>query len=119
MILNKENFMKKVERIPLVDCWIWGGGGKDYGIFSINKWDKLPAHRASYMLFNGPIHLNMFVCHKCDVPSCVNPNHLFLGTQADNMADKAKKGRCARVGKPKKRIKLFINQDKYNKLYDN
>jgi hypothetical protein len=56
----------------------------------------MTAHRASWIIHNGKIPNGLFVCHKCDNKKCVNPDHLFLGTQKDNMKDKISKGREAR-----------------------
>lgn len=78
-------------------CLIWSGfaprGG--YGMISFGKRNRL-AHRVSFELANGPIPGGMFVCHRCDVPLCIEPTHLFLGTAADNTADMIAKGRGAR-----------------------
>ncbi len=74
-------------------CWIWQGytsGG--YGAFKMNgKHQK--AHRVSYLIHKGEIGKGLVVLHSCDVPLCVNPDHLSLGTQADNIADMGRKGR--------------------------
>jgi hypothetical protein len=56
----------------------------------------LTAHRVAWEVTNGPIPQGLCVCHRCDVPWCVNPDHLFLGTKGDNNKDKAKKGRSPR-----------------------
>lgn len=76
------------------DCWIWRGykGKQGYGVMGISRKSTL-AHRASYSAFVGDIPQGMHVLHKCDMPSCVNPEHLFLGTNSDNVADKVSKGR--------------------------
>ena len=75
------------------DCWEWLGclTGAGYGHFVING-KTIGAHRFSYQLHIGSV-ADLWVLHTCDNPKCVNPNHLFLGTQFDNMRDMVKKGR--------------------------
>lgn len=83
------------ERVQQTDsCWLWTGAkyGPRYGGMTINK-RTVGAHRVSWELANGPVPHGLSVLHHCDVPLCVNPSHLFLGTQRDNMADCARKGR--------------------------
>jgi hypothetical protein len=89
------------ERVKVNDsdkCWPWDGiiQRSGYGILKLggpkNKFHG-QAHRVSYELHYGSIPYGMLVCHKCDVPLCVNPEHLFLGTASDNNKDRARKGR--------------------------
>jgi hypothetical protein len=76
-------------------CWLWTGGctGGGYGTFSV-RGAVTYTHRFSYELHFGPIPTGFFVCHHCDNPRCVRPDHFFLGKHAENAADMKAKGRC-------------------------
>lgn len=102
-----ERFWNKVERNEANTCWLWTGGtGRNgYGVFTTGtKRDGSIRHhvasRFSWELHHGPIPDGLYVCHSCDNPTCVNPAHLWLGTQQDNIMDMRQKGR-ARDQKPK------------------
>lgn len=87
-------FAKYVDRKSDDECWMWTGCVLPTGYGQIGEAGKVKgAHRASYEIHKGPIPKGAFVCHKCDTPGCVNPNHLFLGSPADNVRDKMRKGR--------------------------
>ena len=92
----KERFQSKVEKLGPNDCWEYTSGKFDngYGQFwmSGRNWK---AHRISWMLENGEIPGGILVCHTCDNPPCCNPNHLFLGTNSDNILDAVQKGRAS------------------------
>lgn len=79
---------------PNSGCLLWMGSANrtGYGFMSRPTGSRL-VHRIYYELVKGPIPVGMVLCHKCDVPACINPTHLFLGTHNDNMADMARKGR--------------------------
>ncbi len=79
---------------PNSGCWLWTAyvDRDGYGNITINR-KPTPAHRASWELFKGTIPKGLLVCHKCDTPACVNPDHLFLGTHKDNIRDSFAKGR--------------------------
>lgn len=92
-----ERFWRKVEKTT--GCWLWtaGCGAAGYGEFRpvLSQRTAVGAHRYSYELAYGPIRDGLFVCHTCDVRRCVRPDHLFLGTLQDNIADMMAKGRQA------------------------
>lgn len=92
---DKERFRRFI-RDDDSGCWNWGGScdGGGYGVYLSTKHGRIKAHRFSYLEFCGEIPDNLWVLHRCDNPSCVNPEHLFLGTHQDNVDDKVKKGRC-------------------------
>jgi hypothetical protein len=87
-----ERFWRKVRKTD--GCWEWTASfrGLGYGQIKVNQ-KMLYAHRVSWEMANGPIPDGLCVLHHCDNPPCVNPDHLFLGTQADNMRDKVRKNR--------------------------
>jgi HNH endonuclease len=91
-----ERFEAYVYREPMSGCWLWIGSihAKGYGNFSMPR--RARAHRAAWEIYRGPIPNGMHVLHRCDVRCCVNPAHLFLGTNADNIADKLNKDRQQR-----------------------
>lgn len=97
-----ERFWSKVDASDPLGCWRWTGtkSRKGYGVFSVGpraSCEQVRAHRAAWVLANGrPIPDGLVVRHACDVPACVNPTHLALGTIADNNADIWARGRGAR-----------------------
>ena len=113
-----ERFEAKYIPEPMSGCWLWIGGTTKskwtYGLI----WDKgtmRRAHHVSWQLFRGSIPRGKWVLHKCDNPPCVNPEHLFIGTQFDNMQDMHAKGRagdCRHLGEQHGCAKLTTAQVK-------
>jgi len=126
---QKSNWLKKhYEKFVIRDegnCWEWSGS-KINGYANFNHRGKImKAHRASWIIHNGPIPDSMFVLHKCDVRHCSNPDHLFLGTHTDNMRDMAKKHRTGvrckltleQVYEIKNLLSLGVSMTKLSKKY--
>lgn len=91
----KERLLAKCEKLAS-GCWVFTGSKNKQGYGMISAYGRhVLAHRLSYSEFIGEIPDGNVVCHKCDNPSCVNPEHLFTGTQKDNVSDMFKKGRQA------------------------
>ena len=97
------SFTKYVEarstRIPFSGCHIWNGavsaGGYGRSSVAQTAHGTTTVHRALFQEIYGYVPADKYVCHTCDTPSCVNPDHLFLGTPSDNAQDRKKKGRSA------------------------
>lgn len=96
-----ERYSDKIVEVSVSGCWIWMGSAKERGYGQVVSGRISPAgnsvpegaHRAAFRSAFGEFDRSLHVCHRCDVPVCVNPDHLFLGTQADNMRDKISKGK--------------------------
>lgn len=92
-----DRILERIVRVPFSGCWIFTGAVNGFGYGIVGTGGKSEptdrTHRVTYKHFVGDIPAGMFVCHACDVPSCCNPDHLFLGTNQDNVNDMVRKGR--------------------------
>lgn len=109
----EERFWERVNKTDT--CWVWTGNTNysGYGIIKHNG-KMWRAHRLSYLLANGICPDNLFVCHKCDNPPCIRPDHLFLGTNADNVRDMINKGRNRTCSYEKKCATIPHGEDSPN-----
>ena len=112
MLYSRSDFLWSLKKNDLrpEECWIWAKSpnGRGYGNVHVNG-KTISAHRLSYELFKGPIPDGLYVCHTCDNKRCVNPNHLFIGTQKDNLQDASRKG-IMNFGEKNGQAKLTVNQ---------
>ncbi len=110
---HKEKWMPE----PMSGCFLWFGSSNrlGYGVVFERRFEygkgqpkkQFLAHRRSFESANGPVAPGLCVCHKCDTPSCVNPDHLYAGTHTQNMADKKLRGRVHRpAGEKNPKAKL-------------
>lgn len=97
-----EVFWSKVDKTD--NCWLWIGKKNNYGygrfVLRHRPTIAIFAHRLSWMIDRGEIDTGKLICHKCDTPNCVNPSHLFIGTQSDNLLDASKKRRLGQQTHP-------------------
>lgn len=108
-----EYFWSKVRKTE--SCWFWTGPKNKLGYGKLVFLPYCPtqyAHRLSWIIRFGDIEKGKLVLHTCDVPYCVNPEHLFLGTQKDNILDKVKKGRCNQKHENNNAAKLKFHEVK-------
>lgn len=116
----KERLLERIEIDNKTGCWNWKLSLDEWGYGRTKLYktrQNWKAHRLSYTVFKGDINGGLFVCHKCDNPKCINPEHLFLGTHQDNMNDMVKKGRANknsnRCGNNNAGIKIMANYKIY------
>lgn len=123
----EERLKKNMLVNPISGCWEWQGckrsgyGHTTVGSRTDGTRHSERAHRLAYMVWNGEIPRGYDVCHKCDNPACINPNHLFVGTRQDNVDDRERKGRnVIKIGEEQLRSKLTkktVKEARWERVY--
>ena len=101
-----DRFWQMIEKQPS-GCWLWGGPkfGNKYGQLLVSEKEVTTAHRFSWRVHKGEIPRGKYICHKCDVRNCVNPDHIYVGDHEDNTQDSVSRG-LYKVSKSRRRFKL-------------
>lgn len=115
---EQDRFLRKTSYDPQTGCWLWIGAKYRFGYGHFRRkiggvWKMYKTHRYSYEFYKGVIPPNLCVLHHCDNPSCVNPEHLYVGTTQDNSDDMAKRNRRKLNRNPKHNL---LDMDIVNKI---
>ena len=103
---HEQRFWARVDKGAAPDCWLWAGSVQSGGYGQIKVAGRSStSHRVSWEIHHGAIPAGMMVLHRCDIPRCCNPEHLFLGTAKDNSADMMAKGRRVKRHAPHTRVR--------------
>jgi hypothetical protein len=119
----EDRFWRFVTKLSNTECWMWTGSKNPKGYGHLPTGNEQLSHRLSYLLFKGEIPIKTMILHSCDNPGCVNPNHLYLGDNKQNMIDMISRGRAMPRGKPPKlnieQVKLIAkSKDTVSNLVD-
>ena len=114
---QRVNFEAMISPEPNSGCWLWTGfaNSDGYGKFNVNG--KIEsAHRVAYREYRGPIQSGFCVLHSCDIACCVNPDHLRIGTDAENAADKVKRKRVPRKISDEQVVQIRVASGRYRDI---
>lgn len=115
----EEKFLRNVYPEPNSGCWLWGGYSNNFGYGQIYvNGNRQSAHRFSFEYHNKVLlSKNEFVCHRCNITYCCNPNHLYVGSQSDNMTQAYNEGRFGLKNKPEKMVYQYSKELHFIKVH--